>query len=423
MTDKNKNDSTSKAKDKVRNNPEKPPYWFEIIVSDPQKRTGDPGSSSGYVSYQISTKTNNTTFYDNRGNSESIIVVHRRYSDLLLLHDILLNEFPTCIIPPLPDKKVFQYIAGDRFSQRFTQKRCHSLQNFLRRVSLHPDLSQSKVFKTFLVSKDWESHRKVLQDSLQPNKDEVTDAFMNAFKTVHKQNEEFTEIKDKSDKLDRTVTKIDKLFHKVVKKNDSMSEDYTKLGTNLQELQELLTGENEELAGKLKIFNEGITQLSYGLQDLTKYLDYEYIVDLKDLEHYIDSMRQLIKLKDQKQIDYEELSDYLTRSIKEKNNLISGYGGSNFFANKLEELAGINQEASRREKINKLESKIASLTGELENAKKVADGFEQECLKEIDHFESVKTTEIKKSLGSLADHHIEFYERILEAWEKVDDNL
>lgn len=134
-------------------------------------------------------------------------------------------------------------------------------------------------------------------------------------------------------------------------------------------------------------------------------------------------MRQLIKLKDQKQIDYEELSDYLTRSIKEKNNLISGYGGSNFFANKLEELAGINQEASRREKINKLEGKITSLTGELENAKKVADGFEQECLKEIDHFESVKTAEIKKSLGSLADHHIEFYERILEAWEKVDDSL
>lgn len=176
MTDKGKNDLTSKAKDKARGNPEKPPYWFEIIVSDPQKRTGDPGSSSGYVSYQISTKTNNTSFYDNRGDPESIIVVHRRYSDLLLLHDILLNRFPTCIIPPLPDKKVFQYIAGDRFSQRFTQKRCHSLQNFLRRVSLHPDLSQSKVFKTFLVSKDWESHRKVLQDSLQPNKDEVTDA-------------------------------------------------------------------------------------------------------------------------------------------------------------------------------------------------------------------------------------------------------
>lgn len=53
----------------------------------------------------------------------------------------------------------------------------------------------------------------------------------------------------------------------------------------------------------------------------------------------------------------------------------------------------------------------------------MADGFEQECLKEIDHFESVKTAEIKKSLGSLADHHIEFYERILEAWEKVDDSL
>lgn len=402
----------------------KPAYKLEILVSDPQKRSGDQNTTSSYVSYQISTKTDNPAYHHSHGDKDGIIVVHRRYSDLLMLYNILSNDHPTCIIPPLPDKKVFQYIAGDRFGQSFTQKRCHSLQNFLRRVANHPILVKSSSLMMFLVSNDWDAYRKSLSGHLQQNnKEEVTDVFMNAFKTVHKQSDEFVEIKEKSDKLDHNIGKIDKIFHKVVKKYDAISEDYSKFGSNLQDLQELTTGENEAWSKKLKVFNEGITQLSFCIRDLSKYLDYEYIVDLKDLEHYIDSMGQLIKLKDQKQIDYEALSEYLTKSVNEKNNLISGYGSSNFFTNKLEELAGINQESVRREKIDKLETKINCLTGELESSKKIADAFEQETLKEVSLFEELKTKELKESLGSLADHHIEFYEKMLEVWVKVDESL
>lgn len=413
-------------------------YIFEITVSDPQKKNGDHGTTGAYVSYQISTKTNNPTFHKNPRNDlmDKIIVVHRRYSDLLLLQEILANDHPTCIIPPLPDKKVFQYIAGDRFSQRFTQKRCHSLQNFLRRIGNHPILSHSSVLKMFLIGEDWESYRKSLIGTLPNNKEEVTDSFMNAFKSVHIQNEAFIEIKDKNDKLDHTINKLDKIFHKVVKKNDIISEDYSKLGTNLQDLKELVNSSNKtinksylindndiKLCENLKLFNDGIIQLSYGISDLNKYLDYEYLVDLKDLEHYIDSMRQLVKLKDQKQIDYEELNEYLSKSVKNRDNLISGYGGSNFFTNKLEEIAGINQESSRREKISKLENKINSLGSELESAKKIADAFEKETLKEIELFEDTKTKELKGSLNNLADHHIKFYEKMLETWTDIDSNL
>ena len=242
----------------------KPTYTFEIIVSDPQKHASGPNSSTSYVTYQISTRTNNPSYHKRKGDSATeIIVVHRRYSDLVLLHDILMNDHPTCIIPPLPDKKVLQYIAGDRFSQRFTQKRCHSLQNFLRRVSLHPILSKSKILETFLIDADWDAYRKSLSGNIQTNKEEVTDAFMNAFKTVHKQSEEFVEIKEKSDKLDHTLSKLDKNFHKMTKKNESISEDYGKLEQTLQDLNELISGDNEPLGRKLKFFNEGITCLLY----------------------------------------------------------------------------------------------------------------------------------------------------------------
>lgn len=421
-------------------------YILEIRVSDPQKKIEDRGSSGPYVSYQISTKTNNPSYHTCKiGNNQNatmignemdkIIVVHRRYSDLLLLQEIFYNDYPTCIIPPLPDKKVFQYIAGDRFSQRFTQKRCHSLQNFLRRIACHPILSESNVLRMFLASDDWESYKENLAKILPSAKEEVTDSFMNAFKSVHNQSEEFVEVKEKNDKLNHTITKLDKIFHKVVKKNDLICDDFSKLGTSLQELNDLIKSNqelrghstndvnDEELSQNLKKFTDGIIQLSYGLSDLNKYLDYEYLVDLKDLEHFIDSMRQLVKLKDQKQIDYEELSEYLAKSVKMRDNLISGYGGTNFFTNKLEEIAGINQESVRREKINKLENKIGSLNNELESAKKIANAFEKETIKEIKLFEETKTKELKRTLGNLADNHIKFYEKMLETWTEIDANL
>ncbi|AMD22172.1 HGL168Cp [Eremothecium sinecaudum] len=406
---------------------------WNILVSDPQKQRGvrSSASSSSFVTYQISLKAigSKATGSDS---DDNITVVYRRYSDFVLLHQVLVSDHTACIVPPLPDKKVLNYIAGDRFSQAFTQKRCHSLQNFLQRLGQHPKLSQSKIFYIFLTSPDWDTYRRNLAGvGSTSNKEEVSEVIMNAFKSVHNQSDEFAEIKERSDKLDHNVTKIDKLFHRVVKKQESIAEDYSRLGNSLLALQELSLSPSEAngynpnaLGEKIKIFNEGMSQMSYSLRDLSKYIEYEYIVDLRDMEHYIDSVKQMIKLKDQKQIDYEELSEYLARSVNEKNNLISGYGsGSNFFKSKLEELAGINQEAARREKIYKLESKVQSLTLEVSRAKVVADAFEKEALKEVDVFEQIKTRELKKSLTMLADHHIGFYEKMVNTWSKIEEAL
>ncbi|CCK70928.1 Snx4p KNAG_0F02640 [Huiozyma naganishii CBS 8797] len=387
---------------------------LDITVSDPQKRTGDQGS---YVSYQISTKTQGAR----------IVVVHRRFSDLQLLHDYLAEEHPTCVVPPLPEKKVLVSITSDRFSQRFTAKRCHSLQNFLRRVAAHEALSRSDLLRSFLMrDEEWDRAKRSLVSRQAAGgggarREEVTDAFMNAFKSVHAQSDECVEVRERNDRLDRTVGRLDRTFHKVVKRNDVLVDDLARLGTHVAELREL---EGTHTSGKQwQTFNEALTRLSYGVSDLNKYLDYELLVDLRDLEHYIDSLRQQLKLKDQKQIDYEQLSEYLTKAVRERDQLIAGYGGHNFFTNKLEEFAGVNQEAARREKITKLEGKISSLGGALESAKQVADAFELETLREVAQFERVRTQELKRSLGELADHHIEFYEQMLETWTAVDAEL
>ena len=216
------------------------------------------------------------------------------------------------LVPPLPDKKVFNYLSGDRFSYPFTQKRCHSLQTFLHRLSNHPTLRNSRILDTFLTSSDWDVYRRSLTGQISSG--EVSDVLINAFKHVNRQRDEFVEIKERSDKLDHNLTHLDSLFHKCVKKMDFIGDDLNKLQSSLSGLQELCCDE-QDLSNGLKSFNDGIMQLSYALRDLNLYIDFEYNVDIKDMIHYIEALKQLIRLKDQKLIDYEELSEYLTRSI------------------------------------------------------------------------------------------------------------
>lgn len=381
---------------------------LSVLVSDPQKQKSH---SQTYITYQVSTKI--------EGQDEHSCVV-RRYNDFVLLHQILSNDHPTALVPPLPDKKVLNYLSGDRFSHSFTQKRCRSLQTFMRRLLKHPELAKSRIVDTFLTSSDWDVYRRNLSGQISTS--EVSDVLINAFKHVNRQREEFVEVKEKSEKLDHNLSHLDKLFHKSVKRVDLIGQNLKKLQASLSALQEHCC-EEEDLSNGIKAFNDGIMQLSYALSDLNKYIDYEYDVDIKDMINYIEALKQLIRLKDQKQIDYEELSEYLTRSINEKNNLLSGYGSGNYFKSKLEELAGVNQEMARRDKIAKLESRVQSLTDEVEKSKQVADEFEKEVLNEVELFEKIKTTELKGSFSALAQKHIDFYDDMVDKWTKIEERL
>ncbi|CAH01540.1 Snx4p [Kluyveromyces lactis] len=381
---------------------------LSVLVSDPQKQKTH---SQTYITYQVSTKID--------GKDEPNCVV-RRYNDFVLLHQILINDHPALLVPPLPDKKVLNYLSGDRFSHSFTQKRCRSLQTFMRRLLSHSELSKSRILETFLTSTDWDVYRRSLTGQISTS--EVSDVLINAFKHVNRQRDEFVEIKEKSEKLDHNLSHLDKLFHKSVKRVDLIGQNLKKLQSSLSGLQELCCDE-KELSNSIKAFNDGTMQLIDSLNDLNKYVDYEYNVDIKDMINYIEALKQLIRLKDQKQIDYEELSEYLTRSINEKNNLLSGYGSGNYFKSKLEELAGINQEMARRDKIAKLETRVQSLTDEVEKSKQVADEFEKEVLKEVEQFEQIKTLELKDSLAALAQKHIDFYDDMVEKWSKIEERL
>lgn len=212
-------------------------------------------------------------------------------------------------------------------------------------------------------------------------------------------------------------------------------------------------------------FSKGLENLALGLNHLKRYLDNDYLISLKDLENYIYSIKSLIKVKEQKQIDFEVLSEYLSRAIHEKNQLLQQTGThleqeigtsaatphntstvannpnialpaprpstltslatstSNFLTSKIDDIRGINSTYQKKERLIKLSVKIETLEKEVINAKKVFEVFENEILHEVQYFDVIKSNELKLNLSELTDNYIGFYKGMINDWEHIEKAL
>ena len=121
---------------------DKPHFEEDIIITvdDAQKHAAE-----SFVSYKVVTKTTRESFLQHEFH------VRRRYQDFLWLSNILIQQYPSNIIPPLPQKKIF-----NKYDPNFLRLRQLALNKFLCRIAEHPILSASEHFFTFLSAKQVE---------------------------------------------------------------------------------------------------------------------------------------------------------------------------------------------------------------------------------------------------------------------------
>ena len=91
---------------------------------------------------------------------------------------------------------------------------------------------------------------------------------------------------------------------------------------------------------------------------------------LHSLNQYAQTQRTVLRLRDQKQLDFEELSDYLSGVTAERDRLsalISGRAGTRaglgqFLREKVDALRGADDDRSRVERMDKLDKKIKEVS-------------------------------------------------------------
>ncbi|KAI9701662.1 MAG: intercellular trafficking and secretion [Bogoriella megaspora] len=397
---------------------------LEATVDQPQKESD--GTKDAYVSYLVTTHTDFQSF------QKSDFSVRRRFTDFAFLYNTLCKEYPATAVPPLPEKHNMQYVRGDRFGPDFTQRRAHSLHRFLKRLTLHPVLRRSMILILFLESSDWNMTMKSRpsRGASQSESggggvfDSLTDNLLNAFTKAHKPDKRFLDVKEKADKLDDDLAQVEKIVARVVRREGELETDYSDLTTQFHKLTALEPG----VEGPLTSFASSVETTSQGIKELKDHTDQNYLTSLRDMEAYTAAIKSLLRTREQKQIDFEALTEYLNKAVSDRDTLASTHGGistgpTSYIRNKIEDVRGVDHEQSRRDRLRKLELQIERLTNEVESAKKTSEMFDEEVVKEVQDFERIKSVEFRDTMGGLADANIDFYKNTIETWEKFIQDM
>ncbi|KAF1360410.1 Phox-like protein [Lizonia empirigonia] len=390
---------------------------LETSVGSPQKELA--GTQNAYVSYLVTTKSDYQSF------QKADFSVRRRFTDFVFLWKQLSKEYPQCAVPPLPDKHKMEYVRGDRFGSDFTLRRAHSLHRFLKRLALHPVLRRAMLLITFLESPDWNQHMKG-RASRAPSGSEpggggivdaIAESLVNTFTKVHKPDKRFIDVSDRAGKLADDLANVEKVTVRVARRQADLEQDYADLATQCQKL----TALEPAVDAALTSFAASVTTTAHGFRALRDHTDQNYLTSLRDMDAYILALRNLLRVREAKQLDFEALSEYLAKSAADRDALASqhgaGLGASGFLRSRVEDFRGIDHEQARRQRVRKLELEIERLTGEVENSKKATEAFDEHTVKEVADFERIKAVEFKDTLGDLADAHVDFFQAAIDTWE------
>ncbi|RPA86938.1 hypothetical protein BJ508DRAFT_122292 [Ascobolus immersus RN42] len=388
-------------------------------VSDPT--TESEGTKDAFVSYLVATETDFATFQKKK------FAVRRRFTDFVFLYKTLTKDFPQCAVPPLPDKHKMEYVRGDRFGPDFTNRRAHSLHRFLKRLTLHPILRRAALLVIFLESSDWNATMRLRPAKVVNNTEAgsgglfegLTDTFVNAFTKVHKPDERFIKTLERADKLDEDLGHVEKIIARVVRREVDLEADYSDLSSQFNKILDL----EPELKDEIDAFATAAQDTSGSIRKLREHTDQDYLISLKDMESYIVAIKSLLKAREQKQLDFEALSDYLSRATYDREQTLTAPAGlasaGNFLTRKLEDVRGVDHEQVKRDKLRKLENRIETLTKACEEARREAECFDDASVKEVADFERIKLSEMKDTLGDFAQANIDFYRSIAQNWETM----
>ncbi|KAK4057757.1 intercellular trafficking and secretion [Microbotryomycetes sp. JL221] len=403
---------------------------YDVTVSDGKVEL--EGTNETFVSYLVQAKTESTAFANHNPSTR------RRFQDFVFVRDMLVRDFPACVIPPLPDKhrmgkgaesldpslKSPQYVVGDRFSTEFVERRRADLQRFLERVSRHPKLSTTAIFQNFLESTEWnvykhkQSAKPVDPDHAAGLLDNLSDTLLNAFTKVRKPDERFIELRTQLDQFEEGLTSIERLGSRSKTRLNDLAGDYEDMAMGVQGLGYLESG----ITDSLMRFERALVEFGSIVRDNSGTASAPFLDHVHSLLAYSAAFKSVLKLRDQKQQDFEELSQYLSNMVMERDRLANGYGyglglGS-YLKEKVETLRGGDADSSRHARLARLETKIKELQDAVVHSQDTSQAFNDEVLSEHMIFRTIKRNEMRELLGRFAEGQISMYRASLTAWDQ-----
>lgn len=192
--------------------------------------------------------------------------------------------------------------------------------------------------------------------------DNLSDTLLNAFTRIRKTDERFLEMKVTLDQFEEGLTSIERLGTRSKTRLSDLSLDYEDLSNSIQGLGYLESGITEPL----QKFERALLHFGSTIKETSTEVSDPFLEHLHSLLAYSTSFRSVLKLRDQKQLDFEELSSYLSTAVGDRDRLAGGYGYGmglgNYFKEKVDALRGGEVEGSREAKMARLDIRIKEVS-------------------------------------------------------------
>jgi sorting nexin-4 len=240
--------------------------------------------------------------------------------------------------------------------------------------------------------------------------DNLSDTLLNAFARVRKPDERFLVMRENVDKFEESLSTSERLWNRI--RSRTTGKSFPQLSTNARSEAERagtpdspgedLTADYHDLAvavqgmgflesgitDQLNHFSNTLLEFSALLRHTVRSLEMlcenqrltplqtqntmdPFLVHLHSLLAYSHAHRAVLKLRDQKQLDLEELTEYLSGVTAERDRLsaiISGHAGSSglglsaYLRDKMDAIRGADDDRSRVERMKKLDAKIKEVS-------------------------------------------------------------
>ncbi|XP_038660115.1 sorting nexin-30 isoform X1 [Scyliorhinus canicula] len=334
-----------------------------VTVDDPKKHVS---AMETFITYRVSTKTTRNEF------DLPEYTVRRRYQDFDWLRSKLEESQPTHLIPPLPEKFVVKGVV-DRFSEDFVETRRKALDKFLKRIADHPVLSFNDHFNVFLTVKDLNPYKKqglAFITKMGESVKYVTGGYKLRSRPV-----EFAAMGDYLDMFSQKLGTIDRIAQRIVKEQAEYLVELREYGPIYSSWSAI----EEELNKPLNGVSNCVGSCCITLDDLSEDMSEDFLPVLREYVLYIESMKNVLRKRDQVQAEYEA---------------------------KLETAA------------YKKEEKQGTPTN-VEKCQDRVECFNADLKADWDRWQSNKRQDFRQLLMGMADKNIQYYEKCLAAWESV----
>ncbi|XP_069486741.1 sorting nexin-30 [Ambystoma mexicanum] len=334
-----------------------------VTVDDPKKHVC---TMETYITYRVTTKTTRAEF------DLPEYSVRRRYQDFDWLRIKLDESQPTHLIPPLPEKFVVKGVV-DRFSEEFVETRRKALDKFLKRIADHPVLSFNEHFSVFLTVKDLSNYKKVGTALLSKMGESVK--YVTGGYKLRSRPPEFAALGEYLETFALKLGTIDRIAQRIIKEEVEYLVELREYGP----VYSTWGGLEDELAEPLEGVSACIGNCSSALEELTEDMTEDCMPVLREYVLYSDSMKNVLKKRDQVQAEYE---------------------------------AKLEAAALKREE-------RAGVPTEVEKCQDRVECFNADLKADMERWQNNKRQDFKHLLMGMADKNIQYYEKCLSAWESI----